>query len=265
MNLRGLPSTGEASPPGLTTVRRMRRLVLACSILALCVPALALADGGHHAKTLTGTLTANPSGSITVASKSATLTCTVPGQAITSVAKLKLGAHLMIACQAHGKDGLVLTGIKPLGSRGDKHDSGQTGTTGTTTGTTTTTHTGDGDHGTTTTTTTPHTGDGDHGTTTTTTTTHAGDGDHGTTTTTAPPPPPPPTQQHREAIGIVFFLSSTGIAVRPDKGGDVLTCAVTTAPDSAAAFAKLTLNGHFGIVCRLDGTRWVLSGATPAP
>ena len=222
----------------------MRRLVLACSILALCVPALALADG-HHAKTLTGTLTANPSGSITVASNSATLTCTVPGQAITSVAKLKLGAHLMIACQAHGKDGLVLTGIKPLGSRGDKHDSGQTGTT---TGTTTTTHTGDGDHGTTTTTTTPHTGDGDHGT---------------TTTTTATPPPAPP--QRRDAIGVVFFLSSTGIAVRPDKGGDVLTCAITPAPDSAAAAAKLTLNGHFAVVCRLDGTHWVLSGATPAP
>ena len=109
----------------------MRRLVLACSILALCAPALALADGGTHGgphgKTLVGTLTANPSGSITVASNHATLTCTVPGQAITSVAKLKLGMHLMIVCQAHGNDGLVLTGIKPLGGHGDKHDSGQTG------------------------------------------------------------------------------------------------------------------------------------------
>jgi hypothetical protein len=236
----------------------MRRLVLACSILALCAPALALADGGHHAKTLVGTLTANPSGSITVASNSATLTCTVPGQAITSVAKLKLGMHLMIACQAHGKDGLVLTGIKPLGGHGDKHDSGQTGTT---TGTTTTTHTGDGDHGTTGTTTTTHTGDGDHGSTGTTTTTHTGD--HGTTTTTTEPPPPPPTQQHRDAIGIVFYLTATGVAVRPDKGGDVLTCAITPAPDSQSAAAKLTLNGHFGVVCRLDGTHWVLSGATP--
>ena len=246
----------------------MRRLVLACSILALCAPALALADGGHgghHAKTLNGTLTANPSGSITVASNSATLTCTVPSQAITSVAKLKLGMHLMIACQAHGNDGLVLTGIKPLGGHGDKHDSGQTGTT---TGTTTTTHTGDGDHGTTGTTTTTHTGDGgDHGTTGTTTTHAHRRGDHGTTTTTTTttPPPPPPTQQHRDAIGIVFYLTSTGVAVRPDKGGDVLTCAITPAPDSAAASAKLTLNGHFGVVCRLDGTHWVLSGATPAP
>jgi hypothetical protein len=235
----------------------MRRLVLACSILALCAPALALADGGTHGgphgKTLTGTLTANPSGSITVASNHATLTCTVPSQAITSVAKLKLGMHLMIVCRAGDANALVLTGIKPLGGHGDKHDSGQTGTTGTTTGTTTTTHTGDGDHGTT-------------GTTGTTTTTHTGDGDHGTTTTTTTTPPPPPTtQQHRDAIGIVFYLSSTGIAVRPDKGGEVLTCAVTAAPDSAAAFAKLTLNGHFGVVCRLDGTHWVLSGATPAP
>jgi hypothetical protein len=230
----------------------MRRLVFACSILALCVPALALADGGHHAKTLTGTLTANPSGSITVASTSATLTCTVPGRAITSVAKLKIGMHLIIACQAHGKDGLVLTGIKPLTGHGDKHDSGQTGTT---THTTTTTGT--------TTTTTTHTGDGDHGTTTTTTTPHTGD--HGTTTTTTTTAPPAPTQQRRDAIGIVFYLTSTGVAVRPDKGGEVLTCAITTAPDSAAAAAKLTLNGHFGVVCRLDGTHWVLSGATPAP
>ncbi len=244
MNLRGLPSKGEASPPGPTTVHRMRRLVLACSILALCVPALALADGGHgghHAKTLNGTLTANPSGSITVTSNHATLTCTVPSRAITSVAKLTIGMHLMIACQAHGNDGLVLTGIKPLGSHDGHHD-GQTGTTTTTT----TTHGGDGDHTTTGTTTTTHTGD--HGTT--------------TTTTTTPPPAPP---QRRDAIGIVFYLTSTGVAVRPDKGGEVLTCAVTTAPDSAAAAAKLTLNGHFGVVCRLDGTHWVLSGATPAP
>jgi hypothetical protein len=224
----------------------MRRLALACSILALCAPAVALADGGPHGKTLTGTLTANPSGSITVASNHASLTCTVPGQAVTSVAKLKLGIHLMIVCQAHGQNGLVLTGIKPLGGNGDKHDSGQTGTTGTTTGTTTT-HTGDGDHGTTGTTTTPHTGHGDH---------------HGTTTTTTAPPAPTAPHQ-REAVGIVFYLSSTGIAVRPDAGGEVLTCAVTTAPDSAAAFAKLTLNGHFGVVCRLDGTHWVLAGATP--
>jgi hypothetical protein len=231
----------------------MRWLVLACSILALCAPAFALADGGDHATTLAGTLTANPSGSITVTSNTATLTCTVPSRAVTSVAKLKLGMHLAIACRAHGKDGLVLTGIKPLTSHGDNHDSGHTGTTGTTTtGTTTTTHAGDGDHGTT-------------GTTGTTTTTHTGDGDnHGTTTTTTTPPAPTPPHQ-REAIGIVFYLSTTGIAVRPDKGGEVLTCAVTTAPDSAAAAAKLTLNGHFGVVCRLDGTHWVLSGATPAP
>ena len=51
--------------------------------------------------------------------------------------------------------------------------------------------------------------------------------------------------------------------MRPDAGGPVLTCAISPAPDSVAAAAKLTLNGHFGIVCRLDGTHWVLSGATP--
>jgi hypothetical protein len=216
----------------------MRRLIFACSILALCVPALALADGHQHGKTLVGTLSANPSGSITVTSNTATLTCTVPSRAVGYVAKLKVGMHVKIVCGAGDNNVLVLTGLQPLGTGGDNH-SGQTGTTATTTTTTPTTHTGDGDHGTTTTAT--------------------------TTTNKTPPPPPPTTQQHRDAIGTVFFLSSTGVAVRPDKGGEVLTCAITTAPDSAAAAAKLTLNGHFGIVCRLDGTHWVLSGATPAP
>jgi hypothetical protein len=234
----------------------MRRLVLACSILALCVPALALADGGPHAKTLTGTITANPSGSVTVASGTAILTCTVPSRAVTSVAKLKIGTHVKIACRATGNDALVLTGIQPITSRDDHHQSqGNPGQGNTGQG-----NTGQGNTSQTTstpTTTTPHTGDNGQGTGTGT----------GTTTTKAPPPPPPPTTtpQRREAIGIVFFHSSTGVAVRPDKGGEVLTCAITTAPDSAAAAAKLTLNGHFGVVCRLDGTHWVLSGATPAP
>lgn len=225
----------------------MRRLIFACSLLALCVPALALADGHQHGKTLVGTLSANPSGSITVTSNTATLTCMVPSRAVGYVAKLKLGMHVKIVCGAGDNNALVLTGLQPLGAGGDNHPAqhhpGQTGTTATTATTTTTTPTGDGDHGTTTTATT-------------------------TTNKTPPPPPTPPpptTQQHRDAIGTVFFLSSTGVAVRPDKGGEVLTCAITTAPDSAAAAAKLTLNGHFGIVCRLDGTHWVLSGATPAP
>jgi hypothetical protein len=44
----------------------------------------------------------------------------------------------------------------------------------------------------------------------------------------------------------------------------VLTCAITAAPDSVAAAAKLTLNGHFAVVCRPDGGRFVLSSAMPA-
>jgi hypothetical protein len=246
----------------------MRRPALACSILALCVPAAALADGSPHAKTLTGTLTGTPSGLVTVTSGTATLTCMVPDRAAASVARLKLGVHVKIACRSTG-GALVLTALKPITSH-DDHQSqsdpgGSTGTGSTGTGSTGPGSNGDGssktgdpgkggDSGSP----APPPGGGDHGSGTTPTTT--------TPTTTAPPPktpPPPPPPQQRDAVGIVFFLSSTGIAVRPDAGGPVLTCAISPAPDSVAAAAKLTLNGHFGIVCRLDGTHWVLSGATP--
>jgi hypothetical protein len=235
---------------------RVRRLLVVLSIVALCLPALALADGSPHGRTLVGTLTANPSGSVTVTSSTATLTCTVPDRAIVSVANLALGGRFKLSCRTDGGH-LVLVSLERVGG----HDHGKTGTVsngdtskhgdGATTGTTPPP-----------TTPLPPTG-GDHNGTTTT----GGNHDGGTTTgTTAPtPPPPPPTTAPRTALGVVSFLSSTGVAVTPDGGGTPLTCAITPAPDSTAAAAKLKLGGRFGIVCRLDGTHYVLSGSTPLP
>jgi hypothetical protein len=228
----------------------MRRLLFVC-LFALCVPALALADGHPRAKTVTGTVGAPQSGVISVTSGGGTLTCVVPSRAAASVAKLQAGSKVRITCRPAAGGSLVLSELHPLPSHDPgKHDSGS-GTSGPGSNSGTGSNSGSGDSG--------NTGSGDTGT---------GDGDHGSgsggATTPAPtPPPPPPPAQHRDLVGIVFFLSPTGMAVRPDAGGDVLTCAITPAPDSQAAAAKLTLNGHFAITCRLDGTRWVLSGATP--
>jgi hypothetical protein len=82
--------------------------------------------------------------------------------------------------------------------------------------------------------------------TTTTTTT--------TATTTSEPPAPAP--RAIQAIGVVNALSLTSVTV-----GD-LTCSITPAADSTAAAAKLSLGAKVGIVCRADGGRFVLSGAT---
>lgn len=230
------------------------------SILALCVPAFALADGSPHARTLVGTLTANPSGSVTVASTTATLTCSVPDRALGAVAKLKLGGHFKITCRPR-EGSLMLVELGRVEVHGTSP--GDHGTSNAGSGTTST-------HGDTTTTEThppatpPPPGGGDHSGTTTT-----GGGDHGGTTTTTgttptpPPPPPPPLPPHREGHGVVSALSSTGVTLTLDGGGPPLNCAITPAPDSSAAAAKLTLGAHFGIVCRLDGTHYVLSGATP--
>ena len=79
------------------------------SILALCLPAFALADGSPHGRTIVGTLTANPSGSVTVASSTTTLTCSVPDHALGAVAKLKLGDHFKITCRAKGSSLTLVT------------------------------------------------------------------------------------------------------------------------------------------------------------
>jgi hypothetical protein len=83
-----------------------------------------------------------------------------------------------------------------------------------------------------------------------------------TTTTTSTETHPTTQQQRREAIGVIIALASGGVGIRPDNGGEAFTCRITTAPDSQQAAAKLTLGAHAGIVCRLDGTSWVLAGAT---
>ncbi|HEY8704775.1 MAG TPA: hypothetical protein VIL98_08475 [Gaiellaceae bacterium] len=87
-------------------------------------------------------------------------------------------------------------------------------------------------------------------------------------TTTTPPPtttPSPTTTntERREVRGVVIALSSQGVTVKPDAGGDSLRCRITPAADSTAAAAKLSLGAHVGIVCRRDGDGYVLSGATP--
>jgi hypothetical protein len=61
----------------------------------------------------------------------------------------------------------------------------------------------------------------------------------------------------------VIYLRPEGVAVQPDAGGEPFKCFITPAPDSQLAAAKLTLGAHVGIVCRLDGDRYVLAGATP--
>ena len=83
-----------------------------------------------------------------------------------------------------------------------------------------------------------------------------------TTTTTPTETRPSPTASRREAIGVIIALESGGVGIQPDTGG-AFTCSITTALDSQQAAAKLKLGGRAGIVCRLDGTRWVLSGASP--
>ncbi|MDX6487237.1 MAG: hypothetical protein QOF43_2390 [Gaiellaceae bacterium] len=76
-------------------------------------------------------------------------------------------------------------------------------------------------------------------------------------TPTAPTPP-----ARRDAIGVVVKLAAEGVAVKRDAGGEVVVCYITPAADSQSAATKLALGAHVGIVCRLDGSRYVLSGAT---
>jgi hypothetical protein len=93
---------------------------------------------------------------------------------------------------------------------------------------------------------------------------------HPTTTTTAPPsaappspgPPTSPSTDRRYAKGLVTALSSDSVTVKPDDGTDSLRCRITPAPDSASAATKLSLGAHAGIVCRPDGSTWVLAGST---
>jgi hypothetical protein len=85
------------------------------------------------------------------------------------------------------------------------------------------------------------------------------------TTTTPPtttPTPTPTNTDRRYAKGVVTALSSDGVTVKPDEGGDSLQCRITTASDSASAATRLSVGAHVGIVCRRDGDSWVLAGST---
>jgi hypothetical protein len=240
----------------------MRRLLMLFAIGALCLPAFAFAFGSPHGKTIVGTLSGTTSASVTVTSSTGSLTCSVPDHAAATIAKIPLGGHFRLTCRGDGTK-LVLVKLERADTRpttappttGGVHN-GNGGTTTTTTTTTPTTVT------TPTNTTTPPSGGG-----------HDGDHGPGSTTTTAKPPTPPPTQppppapptppSNRDGRGVVTSLSSTSVLLTPDGGGAPFACAITPAPDSTAAAAKLSVGAHVGIVCRLDGTRYVLSGVTP--
>lgn len=96
------------------------------------------------------------------------------------------------------------------------------------------------------------------------------------TSTQPPDHTPPPTTTHSTtattpstnpdrlyAVGVITSLASDGFTLRPDGGGDTAHCRITTAADSTAAAAKLSLGAHVSIGCRRDGDSFVLAGAAP--
>jgi hypothetical protein len=174
--------------------------------LLLLLAAVVQLGGEPSVQTISGTITANTGSSLTVTSPRRSLTCAVTyanGQS--ALLKWGTGVRVGMACKKTD-GGLVVVRLVRLGTTEPKQP--------------------------------PVT----------------------TTTTTAPPAPAP---ELRKAIGVVSALSATSVTV-----GD-LTCSITGATDSLAAAAKLTLGASVGIVCRPDGGRFVLSGATvvqtPAP
>jgi hypothetical protein len=194
----------------------------------LVFAAVALFGGGHGTQTITGTISVNTGSSLTVIAANHSLTCAVTsdkGQA--AILKWGTGVRVAMAC-SYEKGHFVVSRLTRLGSTEPQRP--------TTTTTSTETH---------------------PTTTTTSTETHPT-----TTTTTSTETHPTTQQQRREAIGVIIALASGGVGIKPDNGGEAFTCRITTALDSQQAAAKLTLGAHAGIVCRLDGTSWVLAGAT---
>ena len=274
----------------------MRRLLL-LPLLALALVPAALAE--PRAQTISGTVTANSGSSITVTSGDRSVTCAVLGaKAQAAIARWGVGAKAGMACRQAGKR-LVLAKL----NRADSTEgSGPTTTEPrTTTEPATTTPTPPStvrrdDRGTVSAlgggTITVTRGDGSSLTCTVSEgqarsigegapvgtavlIVCAGDGSRPalltlerltTTPPAAPPPPAPapaPVPANLYAKGVVTLLSSDGVTVKPDDGTTPAHCRITTAADSAAAAAKLSLGAHVGIVCRLDGTAWVLFGSTP--
>jgi hypothetical protein len=275
----------------------MRLALLTLLSLVLVPSALA---AGPRWQTISGTISANSGSSITVTSGDRSVTCAVRGEkAQAALARWGVGAKAAMACKRAG-DRLVLSRLSRLDSKDATTTPPTTSTThegGTTTSPTPAPPTQDrrdargkvtalGGGSITVT--------RDAGTSLTCTVTDGQarsiaegapigtpvlivctGGDHPalldlarvqTTTATRPtttstPPPPPPTTDRRYAKGLVTALSSDGVTVKPDEGGDPLRCSITQASDSASAAAKLSLGAHVGIVCRRDGDSWVLAGS----
>jgi hypothetical protein len=278
----------------------MRRLLLLVLVCALCVPALADAGSKPRKRTAAGTVTSSSSSSVTVtvtgASGDATVTCaladgmTAPG----------VGARVRIACRTADGGKLVLVSLERLEQKSDTKRSDapkppeamdptppvqtQAGEQRDARGTVTTLADG------VLTVTRP---DGGSLTCSVTPAQLASlrlafqlgsrmlvfcriDGtrllfvsaarlEEPAPTTPAPATPPPttPAPATRDARGVVAALSADAVTVRPDAGGDSLRCRITRAADSTAATAKLSLGAHVLVVCRRDGSDYVLSGATP--
>jgi hypothetical protein len=211
--------------------------LLVTFLLVLVLAPAALADG-PHGQTIAGTISANAGSSITVTSGDHAVTCLVVGaKAQAALLRWGVGARAAMACKQAG-DHLLLARLSRLGTKEPAHTNTDPVTTRTT-----------DDHGTTAPSPEP---------TPPPTAPHLP-----ATTTTGGTPPPPAAPDHRDAHGIVTALSSDGVTVKPDAGGDSLRCRITPAPDSTAAAAKLSVGAHVGITCRRDGDGYVLSGATP--
>ena len=257
----------------------------------LLLAATALLGGGPQ--TIAGTITANTGGSITVkGGGDRSLTCTVPDRGSLVILKWGTGVHVGMACKQDGGR-LVLVGLKRLGT---KEPQKPKPTEPTTTTTTTTTAPRPGSYAIGVVTALydqgvavkPDNGgellkcaitqaaDSQAAAAKLKLGAHVGivcrpDGDHyvlaGATVIDAPKPPTTTTTtttDYLKAIGVVVGLEAGGVAVKPDSGGELVKCAITPAPDSQAAAAKLKLGARVGILCRPDGGRYVLSGATVA-
>jgi hypothetical protein len=274
----------------------MRLALLTLLSLVLVPSALA---AGPRAQTISGTISANSGSSITVTSGDRSVTCAIRGEkAQAALARWGVGAKAAMACRRDGNR-LVLSRLSRLDSKDatttpPTHDGGTT-TSPTPTPTPPTRDRRDARGKVT------ALGGGaitvtrDGGTSLTCTVTDrqarsiaegapvgtpvlivCAGGDHPALldlellqtstppshpTTTSSPPAPPPTTDRRYAKGVVTALSSDGVTVKPDEGGDSLRCSITQAADSASAAAKLSLGAHVGIVCRRDGYSWVLAGS----
>jgi hypothetical protein len=64
--------------------------------------------------------------------------------------------------------------------------------------------------------------------------------------------------------GTVVVLTGDGVGIKPDRGGELVKCAITPAPDSQRARAALAVGAHVAIACRQDGGRYVLAYAVPS-